>query len=49
MSLKDHDDDKTFDIYHVFSRWDFWLLIAVIIGAMLLLLYLNVSSVDAPA
>lgn len=47
---KDHDpatatdSRKTFDIYHVFSRWDLILLAGFVVILLLVLVFLSLSS-----
>lgn len=36
---KPKDDNKTFDIYHIFSRWDLMLAVAFIVGLLIYILY----------
>lgn len=38
------DDKKTFDMYHIFSRWDLMLAVAFIIGLLVYILYLVFSK-----
>ena len=33
------DDDQTFDMYHIYSRWDFWLILVFVLGLILFALY----------
>ncbi len=41
---KPKDDNKTFDMYHIFSRWDLLLAIAFIVGLLIYILYLVFSK-----
>ncbi len=45
MTDKDpKDDNKTFDMYHIFSRWDLMLAVAFIVGLLVYILYLVFSK-----
>ncbi len=39
MKKDQKDDNKTFDMYHIFSRWDLMLAIGFIVALLVYILY----------